>query len=120
MVWPITGGKSYVGDTGKSMRAPELAVPQKGCWCNIPVTTGILPGLLSRCDNNQGLGDERNPVSACRPVSLDRLQPVSGRTDFIPGFREVPARVHLYDRSNVSPCHLRLHPRSRVSRRLPV
>jgi hypothetical protein len=29
MVWPITGAESYVGETGKSMKAVELAVAQK-------------------------------------------------------------------------------------------
>jgi len=28
MVWPIIRGKSYVGKTGKSMKAVELAVAQ--------------------------------------------------------------------------------------------
>jgi hypothetical protein len=38
MVWPITGAKSYVCETGKSIKAVELAVFQKGCWRKIPVT----------------------------------------------------------------------------------
>jgi hypothetical protein len=31
MVWPIIRGKSYVGETGKSMKAVELAASQKDC-----------------------------------------------------------------------------------------
>jgi hypothetical protein len=31
MVWPITGAKSYVCETGKSMKAVELALSQKDC-----------------------------------------------------------------------------------------
>ena len=38
MVWPITGAKSYVCETGKSIKAVELAVSQKGCWRKIPIT----------------------------------------------------------------------------------
>jgi hypothetical protein len=38
MVWPITGGKSYVGETGKSMRALELVGPQQDGWRNIPIS----------------------------------------------------------------------------------
>jgi hypothetical protein len=29
MVWPIIRGKSYVGETGKSMKAVELALSQR-------------------------------------------------------------------------------------------
>jgi hypothetical protein len=29
MVWPIIRGKSYVGETGKSMKAMEMAVAQE-------------------------------------------------------------------------------------------
>jgi hypothetical protein len=29
MNWPITGAESYVRETGKSMKAGELAAPQK-------------------------------------------------------------------------------------------
>jgi len=38
MVWPITGAESYVCETGKSMKAVELAASQKGCWRKIPVS----------------------------------------------------------------------------------
>jgi len=31
MILPIIRGESYVGETGKSMKAAELALPQKGC-----------------------------------------------------------------------------------------
>jgi hypothetical protein len=38
MVWPITGAKSYVCETGKSIKAVELAVSQKGCWRKIAIS----------------------------------------------------------------------------------
>jgi hypothetical protein len=37
MVWPIIRGESYVGETGKSIKAVELAVSQEGCCRNIPI-----------------------------------------------------------------------------------
>jgi hypothetical protein len=54
MVWPITGAESYVGETGKSMKAMEFAVAQEDGWRNIPITlieplTGVLalsPGCV--------------------------------------------------------------------------
>src|ERR1035441_7471076 len=38
MVWPIIRGESYVGETGKSMKAVELALSRRSCCCNIPIT----------------------------------------------------------------------------------
>jgi hypothetical protein len=38
MVWPITGAESYVCETGKSMKAVELAVAQKDGWRKIAIT----------------------------------------------------------------------------------
>src|SRR5271157_1562097 len=37
MVWPITGAKSYVCETGKSMKAVELGAPQQDGCCNIAI-----------------------------------------------------------------------------------
>jgi hypothetical protein len=37
MVWPITGAKSYVCETGKSMKAVEMAVAQEGSWRKIAI-----------------------------------------------------------------------------------
>ena len=47
MVWPIIRGESYVGETGKSMKAVDLALSQEGCCCKIAITlidhgTGVL------------------------------------------------------------------------------
>ena len=47
MVWPITGAESYAGETGKSMRAGELADAQEDSRRKIaitlinPLTTGF-------------------------------------------------------------------------------
>src|SRR5580700_12338913 len=38
MVWPITGGESYVCETGKSMEVMGLAVAQEDSWREIPIT----------------------------------------------------------------------------------
>jgi hypothetical protein len=38
MIWPIIRGESYVGETGKSMKAAGLAVPQRGSWRKISIT----------------------------------------------------------------------------------
>jgi len=38
MVWLITERESYVGGTGKSMKAEELAIPQGGSWRKIPIS----------------------------------------------------------------------------------
>jgi hypothetical protein len=38
MVWPIIRSKSYVGETGKSMKVGELAGTQEGGWRYIAVT----------------------------------------------------------------------------------
>ena len=38
MVWPITGAESYVRETGKSMKAVELAATQEDCWRNNAIT----------------------------------------------------------------------------------
>jgi hypothetical protein len=38
MVWPITGAKSYVCETGKSMNAMGLAVAQEDGWRYIAIT----------------------------------------------------------------------------------
>ena len=32
IVWPIIRAKSYVGETGKPMKAVELALAQRDCW----------------------------------------------------------------------------------------
>jgi hypothetical protein len=49
MVWPITGAKSYVCETGKSIKAVELAVSQKGCWRKIAIFTNWR--VFARRDN---------------------------------------------------------------------
>ncbi len=36
LVWPIIRGKSYVRETGKSMKAAESAASQKGCHETLP------------------------------------------------------------------------------------
>jgi len=38
MVWPIIRDESYVAETGKSMKALELAASHKGGWRKIPIT----------------------------------------------------------------------------------
>jgi hypothetical protein len=38
MVRPITDAKSYVGETGKSMKAVKLALSQKDGWRKIAIT----------------------------------------------------------------------------------
>ena len=38
MVWPITRRKSYVGETGKSMKVMGLAAYREDSCCNIAVT----------------------------------------------------------------------------------
>jgi hypothetical protein len=38
MVCPIIRGKSYVGETGKSIKAVELAASQKDAWRKIAIT----------------------------------------------------------------------------------
>jgi hypothetical protein len=42
MVWPITGAESYVGETGKSMKATDLAVRQEDGWRKIAISL-IMP-----------------------------------------------------------------------------
>jgi hypothetical protein len=37
MIWPITGAESYVRETGKSMKAVELAAQEDG-WCNLAIS----------------------------------------------------------------------------------
>jgi hypothetical protein len=39
LLWPIPGAESYVCQTGKSMKAVELAVAQKDCWRKIASLT---------------------------------------------------------------------------------
>jgi hypothetical protein len=43
MVWPITDAKSYVGETGKSMKAVKLALFQKDGWRKI--STSLIGGF---------------------------------------------------------------------------
>jgi hypothetical protein len=43
MVWPIIRGKSYVRETGKSMKVEEMVVAQEDGWRKIAVTL-IAPG----------------------------------------------------------------------------
>jgi hypothetical protein len=38
MVWPIIRGKSYVGETGKSMKVGEMVVAQEDGWRKIAIT----------------------------------------------------------------------------------
>jgi len=38
MVWPIIRGKSYVGETGKSMKVGEMEVAQEDGWRKILVS----------------------------------------------------------------------------------
>jgi len=38
MVWPIIRGKSYVGETGKSMKSEEFAEFQKDGWRKIALS----------------------------------------------------------------------------------
>jgi hypothetical protein len=38
MVCPITGAKSYVCETGKSMNGEQLAASQHHGWRNIPIS----------------------------------------------------------------------------------
>ena|SRR5208282_2105244 len=37
MVWPIIRGESYVGETGKSIKAVELGANPRGCCRKIPI-----------------------------------------------------------------------------------
>src|ERR1039458_6429069 len=55
MVRPITDAKSYVGETGKSMKAVELAVSRKGSWRKIPIspTTHVSHGEIVSQDREQ-------------------------------------------------------------------
>jgi hypothetical protein len=41
MVWPIIRGKSYVGETGKSMKVGEMVVAQEDGWRKIAYTRNI-------------------------------------------------------------------------------
>jgi hypothetical protein len=41
MVWPITGAESYLAKLGKSMKREKLALCQRDCWRNIPITLTI-------------------------------------------------------------------------------
>ena len=38
MIWPTISGKSYVGETVKSMTTESWKAPQKDYWLNISVT----------------------------------------------------------------------------------
>ena len=46
MVWPINDAKSYVGETGKSMKAVELAVAPEDSCCKISISP-IDPAIRS-------------------------------------------------------------------------
>jgi hypothetical protein len=35
---PISKGKSYEGETSKSMKVAEMALAQEDCWRKIPIT----------------------------------------------------------------------------------
>jgi hypothetical protein len=56
--WTDTGGKSYVGETGKSMKAAELAAGSRGCRRS-----------NARC-SRQGRGRPRFAILSIRPQKL--------------------------------------------------
>src|SRR5450631_2699810 len=52
MVWPIIGVKSYVGETGKSMKAGDLTAPQKVIDVISRYTNNPLPRSMTSTATN--------------------------------------------------------------------
>src|ERR1039457_5160185 len=95
MVWAIIRGKSYVGETSKSMKGVELAASQKDGWRNIPISNNVGGVKHFSSTRRHVLAEERHfalvEAFAFALPTKARLQSVSVRNSVRP--------IHLFDRN---------------------
>src|ERR1700691_4432844 len=74
MVCPSIRGKSYVGETGKSMKVGEMVVAQEDVWRKSPFhsMTGRPKALWPVCDSlGPAPARQRDSVNTLAPFALD-------------------------------------------------